>query len=170
MRAFRQGYALQRAEAVVQSAVEGREVGPLEVDWLLCGLLAYLRGEAPLEHALGLVGTGRESPRVVTLRAMRDWHLCQAVRALEAAAGWDQWESCRELAKQARTFASAVWPREQRRASPPDDWPPHKRALFAAMRTGQPLPKSARQLHRIVTRGARFSCHEPPLTVLGRFI
>lgn len=137
---------LEYLDEMFLAALDGRPPAVEVREWLVRGVLAYLREGGRLDDALGLATCGREHSSRLVARANRDARLLAAARALCGASNVSTWEQACRLAREVKAF-SRLPPLSQ----PPAHWSLCRRHLWQASLTGVPLPESERALFRLLS-------------------
>ncbi len=112
--------------------------------WLYIGIDKFMEGQS-LDVALNL-----SVDDTAFNIAVRDRHLQQAAEYLEPVST-SPWLKAVALSREITTFELHIWPRWKMLVDIPRKSSGLRRHLFHARRI-QTLPKSARQLHRILTQ------------------
>ncbi len=113
-------------------------------NWLYTGIQDFQAG-AKLEVALNI----SVDDKTFNI-AIRDRHIQQAAEYLEPESA-APWLRAVALSQEIKTFELHIWPRWKMMVDIPRKSSGLRRHLFHARRIGA-LPKSARQLHRILTQ------------------
>ena len=157
---------------LLTSLIQFRDISAATREWLVIGLLAYVRGEANgLDAALGLSAGGQRHIRTVIAYQTRDRHLAEALDGIALDPAVSTWERCQRLAVEVRRLIP-VWNKQYRNAGrPPADWPRWKQALFDAWRVGVGIPATASGLQaKVVEQTPIYSFGSDYMNMLAPYI
>jgi hypothetical protein len=132
--------------ALADAAARGTPVAPAVGAWLAQGVRVYLRGDTTLERALRLSGERWSAPTVHRYRE-RNEALRTAAHHLD--------NNATALAAEVARFESRRWPCWRTMEAAPERASALEVALFNAFAVGVPVPKSAKQLARIIGRAPK---------------
>jgi len=131
----------------IHEALQAGAVSPEAAAWFSRGVERYLLRAGTLDECLQLNGgPGIRKALTDYLKNKRDYHLRKAWEALDTPGPWTR---SVELSKAVKRFKGTAWPRLCAVDELPESASDLRRHLWAAFKTGLPVPVSPSQLDDI---------------------
>lgn len=154
--------------------INGYSLDVVVHEWLVVGLLAYVRGQAgSLDEALGLASGGRAKPRRIIAMHVRDRYLAKAVESISLDERVSTWLRCQRLEEQIGRLIPVWRSHYANTRSPAQSWEQWKCDLFLAWRVslqgGGNIPETAAGLFEATKRTLACSFGSDELTMASRY-
>ena len=156
---------------VFESAMAHETLDISTREWLIRGILAYVRGESKsLDAALGLSTAGKRNIRTIILLNTRNRYLLESLDSIAIDDSVSTWERCQRLAQQVGRLIPVWNARRGYRHGPDASFSTWQRSLFKAWQTGIDIPGTPEGLLRITKTNPRYSISSDDFTIISPYI